>query len=177
MSPNNTNPPARGAAIKFTGGKYKDKFGWMNSSWATTNKMQSVIVNMAEEGYEYAARIKKENFMLMSDVNTESTNYVEAILKQHADIDEMLNKLTKEMPKCSIPMDHHGDDIFEEALNDWFMNAQTDQRMLGHKATWCKVEFEGDRFYSAGRRILHYLVVCSLHAVIGTMIKNNKQYL
>ena len=84
----------------------------------------------------------------MSDLNALPNNYVEATLKQHPDIDEMLNKVTKEMAKCSIRMDRHGDDVFD-ALNHRFNKARHNQQMLLHNALWRKVEFEDNRFHSA----------------------------
>jgi hypothetical protein len=112
-------------------------------------KMLPVIVNMVEEGYENITRCMNENYILMSDVNqAEPTTYVEAMLKQHPDIDEMLTKLSKEMAMCSVD-EHYVDQVYD-VLNERVIKAKGEQDRLGHDARWRHVNFEDTGYHTTG---------------------------
>lgn len=148
--PPNRTPvvPVKGAPIKFTGGNFKGRYGWIDTSRPRKPKMQPVIVNMVEEGYENITRCMIVNYILMSDVNDVPTTYVEAMLQQHPDIDDMLFKLCREMAMCSV--DEHTADQVYDVLNERIKQAKGEQDRLGHDARWRHVNFEDTGYHTTG---------------------------
>jgi hypothetical protein len=91
---------------------------------------------LLENGQELGTKVKKGNVRawLMPP-----TNYVEAALQQHVDIDYALDKVCKLLAKCPLTTGH------EEAAQHAFMKrmetAICQQAAEGSKATWYHVDF------------------------------------
>jgi hypothetical protein len=126
----------KGESIRFVGGKYDGEKGWMDKRFESTPLMYPVIVAPCKKtkNKEKATKVYQENVGRQQDYQ-EPTNFVEAMLSQHEDIDRLLEKLCKEIAKCDIRMEKHS-----KHLNDSFfkrlLKAQGRQRSRGHKARW-----------------------------------------
>jgi hypothetical protein len=129
---NDTN---KGEEICIIDGKYKKHNGWHWAGKDDTPKFTHVIV-LLENGQELGTKVKKGNVRawLMPP-----TNYVEAALQQHVDIDCALHKVCKLLAKCNLMTGH------EEAAQHFFMKrmetAISQQAAEGSKATWYHVDF------------------------------------
>lgn len=128
----------KGEAITITGGKYAGKNGWRWLGKGNPPRQEYVIV-VLEVNNEVGTRILKGNVGLPSRAGN-PTNYVDAVLQQHSDIDLTLNKVCKMLAKCSVNGAH------QEALMKIIikkMNAAVAQQQVeGQKATWFGVHYE-----------------------------------
>ena len=89
---------ARGEPISLCDGKYKGLTGWRDDSKNDTKKRNYIIVNMG-------SGLEKHTWVAPSSILkpiANPSNYAEAMLSQCPKIDKMVNKLVREIAKCTI---------------------------------------------------------------------------
>jgi hypothetical protein len=125
----------KGQPIIFVGGSYERQKGWMDKRFESTPLMHYVIVAPCKKtrNKEKATRVDQAN---VANPNCkEPTNFVEAMLSQHEDINSLMDKLCKEITKCDINFEKSGKHlgkIFFQKL----ARAQGRQQARAHKARW-----------------------------------------
>lgn len=128
----------KGEAILITGGKYAGKHGWRWLGKGNPTKQVYVIV-VLEVNNEVGTRILKGNVGLPERAGS-PTDYVDAVLQQHSDIDQALNKACKMLAKCAVNGAH------QDALLKMFLKklnaAAGQQQSEGQKATWFSVDYD-----------------------------------
>lgn len=98
----------KGAAIFFCGGTYCNKTGWFNDNGDTTECKYSIIINFGN-GKVGVTKVNKDLVMLASKRNTKPKCYMDAILKQHPDIDLAVNDLCNKLAQCCVKDVDHQD--------------------------------------------------------------------
>jgi hypothetical protein len=87
--------------IRFVCGKYIGKTGWIDNEKEETKKMIYVIV-VLENGSTKKTRVQKES---VRKLHGSPSNYTEAILQQCPNIKVKMEKLCRELTKCSVAID------------------------------------------------------------------------
>jgi hypothetical protein len=127
----------KGDAIHITGGKYIGLNGWRWLGKSNPPK-QTYVVVLLENNKEKGVRVNKGN---VGPPRCAPVDYVDAVLQQHTDIDQVLNKACKLLAMCNL-------NGTEEALQKKFlakMQAAFEQQLAdGQKATWFGVNYEED---------------------------------
>ena len=120
----------KGERIEFVKGGYKGQMGWLNWNKGSTDKQHYVIVKASDKRVEIETRVNK------TSVTAEKTpdTYVEDMLDQHPDINEMMEKLVMGTTKCRITAGQSGEAICRLML-DKLQNAEIAQGALGNNAT------------------------------------------
>ena len=128
----------RGEAIRFTTGKYKGRTGWVNSSKPKTAKMMSVIVDLGN-GVTRDTRVRQTS---VAAPFGPPKSFQEALLQQHPDIEELIDKVASKLAKCTI--NEESLEPFTEFFGRRVKKACERQEALGNKATWLNVEWDDD---------------------------------
>jgi hypothetical protein len=130
----------KGARIKFVGGKYTGRGGWLDNGRDPTDSFTPVVVKLKNDK-EKVTKVLHENYVLRTEL-ADPTSYEEAAFQQHADIDRLLTLLCKNMAECEM-LDSAGNSgtqlsrIFLERL----LKAQTRQTAKGDAARWRRVRW------------------------------------
>jgi hypothetical protein len=136
-----TTESKKGAAIKFIGGSHVGCSGWINKTKDPTENYISVIVVLKKTKEEKITKVKIENYVLLTSI-TEPTNYEQAMLRQHADIDEMLNTLVRKMAECEgIDVAGTSGEIIGNLFLARLGKAIARQNVKGSKARWRRVRW------------------------------------
>ena len=132
-------PATKGEAITFKRGKYKGCTGWRNADKANTSHRTYVIVSMVGRG-------EKETYVKSRSVAAPcaaTTDYAEAMLVQHPDIEGLVDQLCFEIARCNIAENLRADpQPLHFAIHKRMLQAMTDQTNLGGRATWRIVNYE-----------------------------------
>jgi hypothetical protein len=127
----------KGTAIRIVSkGKYEGKTGWLNADMEATPKMYYVIIDMGNDA-THETRLMQESVRMLE--TKPAASYSEATLRDHPDIEYFLEKLCRELAKCSIHKDPSGImAIINKKLND----ATEKQNSLGNKGLYRHVKFD-----------------------------------
>jgi len=128
-----------GKAIRFTGGVYSGKRGWLRNS--KTSRGENFTYVLVDVGNGKVKKTIVSNEFVGEWLDQDPTSYAEAILKQHTDIDAMMNSLSAKLAQCHIQQDKDQEDlclIFAEKL----ALAVHTQVLRGSKARFRYVRFE-----------------------------------
>ena len=132
----------KGNQVIFIAGKYINEKGWLNKKKKATPKCFHVIIEKNEDkgrNCEIERHIAKKNMkVLLDDYASAPDCYEAAVLIQHPDLEVAMEKLAKELARCSIQRPSNLRRIFEEKL----AAAIVEQNEGGHKTSWRKVEWE-----------------------------------
>lgn len=90
-------PENAGDEIRFKAGKYKGKTGWRNTKRTDTAGRIYVIVDLGSRFKETYVRPTS-----IAKPQGRSQNWAEALVDQHPDIDGMIDKLCKEIGRCTV---------------------------------------------------------------------------
>ena len=99
-----------------------------------------VVQKSSKVSYTKWTRLPKTSVKLVSELE-EPSSYEEAILDQHPDIDEALDKVMAELAKCKISTIMGDSDEITRILLEKLELAQAHQRAKGNKAMWRDVEW------------------------------------
>jgi hypothetical protein len=127
---------SKGHAIRFVKGTYLGKEGWINAEKKGTAKKYYVIIDLGN-GETKEALVNKDS---VKELDTKpAASYSEATLREHPDIEAMLDKVCRELAKCSIENDGTG---IMEIIQRTLTQAVRKQELLGHKAVYRRVKFD-----------------------------------
>ena len=136
-----TSESKKGQAIKFIGGSHVGCSGWINKSKDPSEYYISVIVVLKKSKEEKFTKIKHENYVLLTAVK-DATNYEEAMMQQHVDIDEMLTKVVRKMAECElISVSGQDGQTIGNVFMDRLGKAIARQQVKGSKARWRRVRW------------------------------------
>lgn len=125
----------KGEAIHITGGKYVGMNGWRWLGKGNPPK-QTYVILILGNNKEKGIRVKKGN---VGPPCGAPTDYVDAVLQQHPDIDQAFNKVCKMLAKCQL-------NGTEKPLQIKFiekMEAAVEQQLAeGQKAAWFHVDYK-----------------------------------
>ena len=125
----------KGQRIRFKAGNYKGCNGWLakNKKVQTRGgeKMMCVIVDLGG-GQELDTRVLTTS---IGKPRTTPKSFAEAVVQQHPDIEEMMDKLCREIAKCGLSPT---DPALETILSKKLTEAALLQNSAGHKAR-CRV--------------------------------------
>jgi hypothetical protein len=128
----------KGNSVRFCGGKYIGKTGWLNDEKGVTQQKVYVIVDMGDEKTKETI-VNRES---IAAPYTQPGTFEEAALQQHPDIESMMDKLVRQLAKCNVG----STDVSVQTIASTFFNkmvkARTKQVELGKKATWRDVTWD-----------------------------------
>jgi hypothetical protein len=132
----------RGEEIRFVRGKYMGYTGWLNKDGNESAKSVAVIVNGYKE--KNGATSNKTTTVRKESVRpkdqTAPRSRAEAIMQQHPDIEQTMEKLARQLAKCELnPRSTSIQQMFATALQD----ATARQIAMGNTATWKRVRYNG----------------------------------
>ena len=131
----------KGERIYVVKGTYKGQKGWICEEKGYTAKQVYVILERNDERtIEIRKRISQDSIKIAAKQEKRPKNYVEAMLQQHQDINQMLTNLTKEMVKCHITSESSGKVM--RVIKKKLLEAENNQRREANKALWRKVDFK-----------------------------------
>ena len=125
----------KGQAIRFIGGKYGGKKGWINSDKEPGENTVPVMVDLGKKG-------EKETFVYQDSVanepSTAPSSYAEAVIQQCPDLDVNLTKLARDFAKCSIHVDPEG---FFRLVQRKVKEATEQHQAKGSKALYRNIQY------------------------------------
>jgi hypothetical protein len=130
----------RGREIRFIKGKYIGYNGWINDHGDHTAHSYAVIVSGYKSvnggTHDRITKVRKESVRdrILPPANSKS----EAIMQQHPEIEQTMEKLCRQLAKCDInPRSNSIKEVFGRKL----LEAVAKQIALGNKATWKRVDY------------------------------------
>jgi hypothetical protein len=132
-----TMPATKGDPIRFKRGKYKGQTGWRNDDREDTRHRTYVIVTLLDD-------TEKETWVKRRSVAAPRgppTNYFEATLLQHPDIEGLVEQLCFEIARCSLGPQNQNVDPIYESIHDRLNEAMFAQAALGSRATWRMADY------------------------------------
>ena len=134
VMPRSYPAPRKGAAIRFIGGKYVGRRGWIDSGREFGETKVPVIVVKGSE--EKQTAVDFTNYELETAYN-EPTNYEEAIFDQVGDIELAMNKLVKLLAECpAVENTGEGGKRLARIFLKRVGQAMKRQKNKGDKARW-----------------------------------------
>jgi hypothetical protein len=126
----------KGAKVRFIGGKYGGKKGWVDVDRAQGTDTIPVIVDLGKKG-------EKETYVYDYSVAIEPTEnptcYAEAVIQQCPDLECSLTKVCRDFAKCSIREDPGG---FLAIINKKMDDATKWQDAKGSKALYRHIKYD-----------------------------------
>jgi hypothetical protein len=95
----NIKMATKGKAIRFVGGKYQGKVGWMNASMPSTAAMHNVIIK-EDDDVAFTARVMKTSVADLED--RQPSSKFEACLIALPEIEKLFEKLADKLTMCDI---------------------------------------------------------------------------
>jgi hypothetical protein len=130
----------RGEEIRFVAGAYSGYIGWIDSSRDETAASVPVIVHgfKKKDGstVDKAATVRKSS--VRSAAIQPPMSYAEAIMQQHLKIDQMMDKLCRQLAKCEMSTT---DDSIHTLFATKLQAAVAKQVALGGDAKWKRVHY------------------------------------
>jgi hypothetical protein len=131
----------KGETIRLVGGKYEGKTGWLNASKTPHPPLYWYVIIAEKDDKERITRVRRTSVKLASE-EVEPTSYEEACLRQHPDIEAAMDKLARDLAKCSVGNSQEISRLVQKKL----AGAIVAQRMQGNKASWRHVDYQcGER--------------------------------
>jgi hypothetical protein len=130
-----------GQRIRFIRGTYEDQKGWLNANREATKCKYYVIVEPDPPNRLH----EKETFVLKTSVKfinaqTKPTTWEEALLNQHPDIDQQMDRLAADLVMCRI---NSGEEI-SRILVEKIADEQNKVQALGSDAKYKDVHWEAN---------------------------------
>lgn len=127
----------KGAKIRFTAGSYSGQAGWYDISKGLHPTKSYYVIVTLEDGNEKSTLVRRTS--VVDGINNEQeTVYERAVLKQHPDIEAVMEKLAKMLAECDVS-DTSGE--IQKIMTPKLTSARATQQMHGHKANWRNVEW------------------------------------
>jgi hypothetical protein len=130
----------RGEEIRFIVGTYEGHKGWIDNSGDATTLSVPVIVHKfkRKDGstVDKAATVRKSS--VRSAAIRPAMSHAEAIMQQHPKIDQMMNKLCRQLAKCEMST---SDTSIQTVFATKLKAAVEKQVALGADAEWKRVHF------------------------------------
>jgi hypothetical protein len=130
----------RGEEIRFIVGTYEGCKGWIDNSGDATTLSVPVIGHKfkRKDGstVDKAATVRKSS--VHSAAIQPAMSHAEAIMQQHPKIDQMMNKLCRQLAKCEMST---SDTLIQMAFGTKLKAAVEKQVALGADAEWKRVHF------------------------------------
>jgi hypothetical protein len=129
----------KGGSCRFIRGKYCGLQGWLNADKPKTRCYTHVIINKPDGSAfkEYHTKVRHES-LRTGNVPTPTT-FEEAILQQHPDIEQMIDKLAKELARCHLA---HTSQPMLAIINLKLSKHINAQSSKGNTASWRDVTYE-----------------------------------
>jgi hypothetical protein len=131
----------RGAEIRFVAGKYIGYGGWIDASKDETALSNPVIVSSFKKKdgstVDLATTVRKTSVRLAGE-DAPPRSYAEAVMQQHPKIEQMLEKLCKQLAKCEMS---NSDTSIHTVLAEKLQAAIARQLSLGSDAEWKRVRY------------------------------------
>jgi hypothetical protein len=125
----------KGKKVRFIGGKYGGKKGWVNDDRNLGTGTIPVIVDLGKKG-------EKETYVYEYSVALEATAnptcYAEAVIQQCPDLECALTKLCRDFAKCNMRDDPNG---FMTIVQKKMSEATIWQADKGSKALYRRIEY------------------------------------
>jgi hypothetical protein len=134
----------KGSRIKISGSTFKGE-GWLDNSKDSTAQYTYVIYNKKGRNgktTEVHSKVKHENYLLWTELK-DASNYEEAMVLQHSDIDHLLDKLVRKMAECEL-VGGKGTSSAKNISNilvDRLDKAVARQNVKGDGARWRRVKW------------------------------------
>ena len=126
-----------GAPIRFIGGIYDGKMGWINKTKQATLKRIYVIVQL-DDGSQKRTFVAKKNG---AERHKTPKTYTEAIFQQQPKLEKQLNDLCAQLAKCGVGADCDIKEVMP-IIEQKLTNACEEQNALGHNTEYKHIEFE-----------------------------------
>ena len=127
----------KGQQIRFAGGTYNGKSGWINVAKKETSCFYQVIVCL-DNTTNKTTIVRKEHVRSVQSTGSEST-FGQAVLNQHSDVEAMMENLVRSLAQCDVATDSaEVVKIFSDKLSD----AIRAQMAKGSKARWRSTHFD-----------------------------------
>ena len=127
----------KGRAVNFCGGKYQGKSGWVNKSKKATKTRIYVIIDMGN-GF-LKTFVNKDNVATPRPPG-DRRNFIEAVLDQHPDIEQMVDKFCQALAECEFDfLKPENRDLFQAIIFEKALLAQKNQSSKGNAARYRKV--------------------------------------
>ena len=127
----------KGKEVRFIGGKYSGKRGWINMDKENGENTVPVIVDLGKKG-------EKETYVYDYSLELEDTGipatYAQAVIQQCPDLDCALTKVCRGFAKCNIRQDPEG---FIGVVQKKMTEATKLQEDKGSKALYRRIQFNG----------------------------------
>ena len=125
--------------IRFVGGVYVGKTGWLHNSkrFRGQNKYY-VLVDLGHN-------CVKKSYVDISSIappHTDPTSFAEALLQQHPQVEKAVNDLCKMLAHFEIDSESRKSEVHQTFVSK-LEDAINNQRRMGTKANWKKVEYSG----------------------------------
>jgi hypothetical protein len=133
----------RGEEIRFVRGKYIGYTGWINLDGDESDVSIAVIVSGYKDKKKGGSRFDKKKTVRKESVRSKlepaPRSRAEAILQQHPEIEQTMEKLARQLAKCELsPSSASILQIFAMKLQD----ATARQIAMGNRAIWKKVRYK-----------------------------------
>jgi hypothetical protein len=129
---------AKGVAVRFVGGKYGGKKGWIDTAREHGENTIPVIVDQGKKGL-------KETYVFEASIEFEPTtaprSYAEAVFQQCTDLDCSLTKLCRDLAKVNIENDAEG---LLVVIQRKLTAAVAQHQAKGSKALYRKINYAPD---------------------------------
>ena len=135
----------KGMKIRFVGGKYGGKKGWIDDDGKVGETTVSVIVNLGPKKGEHATFVY--SYSVATERVTTATTYAEAVMQQCPDLDCALTKICRDFAKCNIKKDLPG---FNLILQRKMADATKLLEAKGSKGLYRNIKFNHSDAMDAG---------------------------
>jgi hypothetical protein len=131
----------RGEEIRFVGGVYIGYKGWMDKSKDKTALSYHVVVKSFKKKdgstIDLATTVRKTSVRRPA-LETPPASYAEAIMQQHPKVEQLLDKLCKQLAKCELSI---SDTSILTVIAAKLQAAMAAQIALGSDAEWKRVRY------------------------------------
>jgi len=129
--------------VKFVGGKYKKKSGWIDPTRPSNGITVPVIVKSAEKGGLYQTYVEVDNYR---ELNTDKPMTFHEYVFLVPDVEAKVVDTCHTIAKFDISKDDKGVEGFKELFGKELKDAQEWQENKGDKARWRRIkEWEDER--------------------------------
>jgi len=122
--------------IKFVGGKYKKKQGWLDPTRTGDSRMTPIIINAPRKGGLYQTFVENGNWRKIS--SDHAMTYAEMVFLV-PDIEASVVETCRKIVKFDITTDEGGVHAFKEQFGKELENAQEWQEEKGDRAVWRRI--------------------------------------
>lgn len=130
--------PTKGEEIRFIGGKYAGKQGWLDIDKEADDRVTPVILNLGKKKGKRDTFVYNGSWVLMSEVMKDPHSYARAVIQQCPEVHAEMVKFFRKLAKFDIDRDRAGFiALLDEALDD----AVKHQISKGTKAEWRGIEY------------------------------------